>query len=315
MERRPLLGSARALRVAMQSRLWSVILAAGSGRRLAGVTGGTPKQFWRPGGRESLVEQTLTRLLPLCPSDRTVAVVADSQREHVRSWGSAGGRARVVFQPEDRGTAAGVLIGLVPVLSADPDAVVLISPSDHGVGDADAFRRGILDVLSHLQQNDSIVLLGVEPSAAQADYGWITLHSSEASNSVRPVTGFVEKPAVSTARRLLSAGAVWNTMVIVARARTLFELCREQLPDVTSVFADCLTLPRGSHHEYLVERYRHLRVSDFSRDVLMPAQALSVFVWPASMGWSDLGTPERLARWLKARSSLGTELEHTSVAS
>ena len=298
----------------MQSHLWSVVLAAGSGRRLTSVTGSTPKQFWRPGGRESLVEQTLTRLSPLCPADRTVAVVADSQREHVQDW-PAGARARVVFQPQDRGTAAGVLFGLVPVLAADPEAIVLITPSDHGVDNADAFRRGILEAIAHLQDHDSIVLFGVEPSAAQADYGWITLEPSRASTGVRPIVGFVEKPPAPTARRLLSAGAVWNTMVIVARARTLFRLCREQLPDLTRVFADCLTLPRGSREAFLAEHYRHLRAHDFSRDVLTPAQKLSAYLWPASMGWSDLGTPERLARWLDARSIRDTRLERASIAS
>jgi len=299
----------------MQSYLWSVVLAAGSGRRLASVTGSTPKQFWRPSGHESLVEQTLTRLSPLCPADRTVTVVADSQREHVQDWVAAGTRARVVFQPDDRGTAAGVLFGLVPVLSADPEAVVLITPSDHGVGSDDAFRRGILEAVAHLQHTDSIVLFGVEPSAAQTDYGWITLAPSEVSAGVRSVAGFVEKPPAPTARRLLSAGAVWNTMVIVARARTLFRLCRERLPDLTRVFADCLTLPPGSHEAFLAEQYRHLGAYDFSRDVLAPAQKLSAYMWPASMGWSDLGTPERLARWLEARSMQDTRLEHASIAS
>ena len=298
----------------MQSHLWSVVLAAGAGRRLASVTGGTPKQFWRPDGRESLVEQTLARLSPLCPAERTVTVVAESQRQHAQDWIAAGARARVVFQPSDHGTAAGVLFGLVPVLSADPEATVLITPSDHGVGNADAFRRGILEAVAHVQHDDSVVLFGVEPSTAQADYGWITLEPSAVTTGVRSVAGFVEKPPAPTARRLLSAGAVWNTMVVVAQARTLFRLCREHLPDLTTVFADCLTLPGENRQEFLVEHYRHLRAYDFSRDVLTPARKLSAYLWPASMGWSDLGTPERLAQWVATRSTQDVRYEHTSVA-
>lgn len=279
----------------MESHLWSVVLAAGSGLRLASLTGGTPKQFWRPDGRESLVEQTLTRLAPLCPVDRTVAVVADSQRRYVRDWPAA---PHVVFQSDDRGTAAGVLLGLVPVLSADPDAVVLVTPSDHGVRHPKAFQRGICEAVAHVQGHDGVVLFGVEPTAAQADYGWITLDPAREATRVQAVAGFVEKPPPLKARRLWSSGAVWNTMVIVARARTLFRLCGEHLPDLTAVFADCLTLPQEARASFLADRYRQLPAHDLCRDVLTPARGLSAYLWPASMGWSDLGTPERLEQWL-----------------
>ena len=312
--RRDRLGNASALPPAMESYLWCVVLAAGSGRRLASVTGSTPKQFWRPVGRESLVEQTLARLAPMCPAERTVAVVADSHREYVRDWFTARAPARVVFQSDDRGTAAGVLFGLLPVLSSDPEAVVLITPSDHGVGNPDVFRRGILEAVVHVQCHDSIILFGVEPSAAQADYGWITLGPSEISNGVRPVASFVEKPPAETARRLWSSGAVWNTMVFVAKARTLFQLCLEQLPDLTTIFADCLTVPQETRERFLSDHYRHLKAYDFSRDVLTPARTLFAYMWPATMGWSDLGTPERLARWLGARSVQHARPEHSAFS-
>lgn len=299
----------------MESHLWSVVLAAGRGKRLASVTGGTPKQFWRPEGRESLVEQTLTRLAPICPVERTVAVVAESQREHVRGWPSARSRARVVFQPDDRGTAAGVLFGLLPVLSADPESIVLVTPSDHGIDRPEVFRRGILEAVADIERHDSIVLFGAEPSAAQTDYGWITLDPTGVSTGIRPVAGFVEKPSAPVARRLLASGAVWNTMVIVARASTLFRLCQEQIPELTGVFAECLTMPQETRDEFLAERYRHLAMYDFSRDVLTPAHALSAYRWPASMGWSDLGTPERLAKWLGTSPVMDARPACVSIAS
>jgi mannose-1-phosphate guanylyltransferase len=283
----------------MKSSLWSMVLAAGSGRRLSSLTGGTPKQFWRPVGSTSLVEETLARLAPICPAERTVIVVAEAQRKYVSQWSKAQRGNRVAFQPEDRGTAAGVLFGLVPVLSHEPNAVVLVTPSDHGVGNPDAFRRGILDALAYVQLHDGIVLFGVEPSAAQTDYGWITFEASNLSVGVQPVSSFVEKPSAETARQLFSAGAVWNTMVTVARAQTLLDLCREHLPDLTDVFVDALTLPSHTREAFLAARYPSLSAADFSRDVLTPAAKLVAYTWPASIGWSDLGTPERLRNWLK----------------
>lgn len=283
----------------MESQLWSVVLAAGSGRRLSSLTGGIPKQFWRPVGGPSLVEETLVRLAPICSAGRTVIVVNESQRAHVDEWPPAGRRGRVVFQPEDRGTAAGVLFGLVPILATEPDAVAVITPSDHGVTNPIAFRKGILDAVAHVQRHDDVVLFGVEPSAAQTDYGWMTLESLKGSTGLQSVASFVEKPAADTAQRLLSLGAVWNTMVIVARAVTLFDLCREHLPDLTACFVGALTLPPLTRDAFLVERYPHLTAADFSREVLTPSVNLRAYTWPASMGWTDLGTPERLLHWLR----------------
>jgi mannose-1-phosphate guanylyltransferase len=227
-------------------------------------------------------------------------VVAETQREYVRQWPKARGSSRVAFQPQDRGTAAGVLFGLVPVLTTDPDAVVLITPSDHGVGDPDTFRRGIMDSVAHVQLHDGVVLFGVEPTTAQTDYGWITLKPSHVSAGVQLVSSFVEKPPPDVARRLLKDGAVWNTMVVVARARTLLDLCRQHLRELAAVFAASVALPKQAREAFLAARYPRLEAADFSRNVLTPAAGLLAYTWPASVGWTDLGTPERLQSWLRA---------------
>lgn len=276
-----------------------MVLAAGAGTRLSSVTRGVPKQFWRPGGGASLIEETLRRLRPMCPADRTVIVVGDAQREYVREWPAYRKYGRVVFQPADRGTAAGVLFGLLPVLAAAPDSVVVITPSDHGVADTGAFQRGVLEAVAHVQSPGGTVLFGVEPSAAHADYGWITLRGESRSTGIQPVASFVEKPPADQARRLLLSGAIWNTMVVVARAGDLMDLCRNHLPNLTATFAHSLSMPRRARHAFLRSQYSTLTVSDFSRDVLAPARNLFAYKWPASVEWTDLGTPERLTRWLR----------------
>ena len=284
----------------MKSSLWSVVLAAGAGRRLSGLTGGIPKQFWRPAGATSLIEETLVRLAPICPGPRTVIVVNKAQREYVRPWSSAPLSARVAFQPEDRGTAAGVLFGLTEVLARERDAIVVVTPSDHGVESPETFRRGIVHAAIHVEGCDGVVLFGVEPSAAQTDYGWITLDPSTEPGGVRSVVSFVEKPPLDEARRLLSSGAIWNTMVMVARAETLFDLCQQQVSDVAAVFASSMSMPQNLREAFLAAHYPDLQTADVSRDVLTPAPHLLAYAWPATIGWSDLGTPERLHHWLRS---------------
>jgi mannose-1-phosphate guanylyltransferase len=111
------------------------------------------------------------------------------------------------------------------------------------------------------------------------------------------VSSFVEKPDPETAQELFGGNAVWNTMVLAARAAVLFQLFERHVPALAAVFAEALTRPAVERQAFLRERYRDLAPVDFSRDVLGRAGGLLVHTWPASMGWSDLGTPERLEEW------------------
>lgn len=294
----PLTGAFLAIRAEMRGNLWSVVLAAGAGHRLSSVTGGVPKQFWRPDDGPSLLESTLDRLEPICPPARTLVVVGGTHREYVRQWPDYRRRGRILLQPQNRGTAAGLLLGLLPVVAADPDGVVVVTPSDHGVRNQDLFRRGIMKAIAHAQHPGGVILFGVEPNAARDDYGWITLSEAPAHGSIRPVRSFVEKPDLESARRLLAEGAIWNTLVMVARARVWIDLCRQQRPQLTQVFEQALTLPRDARHIFLDEQYLGMEAVDLSRDVLTNVRGLWGYRWPASMGWSDLGTPERFSRWV-----------------
>jgi mannose-1-phosphate guanylyltransferase len=284
----------------METHIWSIVLAGGKGTRLSQLTRGTPKQFWRPRGGASLIEETLTRLAPICSGDRTVVVVDESQRQHMDGQPIARARCRVVFQPADRGTAAGVLFGLIAVLDADPQAMVLITPADHGVRQPEVFRRSVVDAAAHVRVHDTIVLFGVEARSPQTDYGWMTLAGESASARIHRVSSFVEKPTADIATRLFSAGAAWNTMVIVARARALLDVFRAQIPDVACLFVGALTLRPSTRTAFLASRYPRLPSRDFSRDVLAGAAGLDAYIWPASIGWSDLGTPQRLTQWFAA---------------
>jgi mannose-1-phosphate guanylyltransferase len=114
------------------------------------------------------------------------------------------------------------------------------------------------------------------------------------------VSGFVEKPHAAAAAQLLAGGAIWNTMVMVARARDLVSLSATHVPDVTSMFLRALDSPAADQPALFREMYPLLPCADLSRDVLTPARGLMAYTWPSSIGWSDLGTPERLGVWLKA---------------
>jgi mannose-1-phosphate guanylyltransferase len=99
------------------------------------------------------------------------------------------------------------------------------------------------------------------------------------------------------AARLFASGALWNTMVLVTRAGTLADRFRRHLPDLSNVFDIASQLPAAERDAFLDRAYAALPRYDFSRDLLAAVDGLSLVVWPNAMGWSDLGTPDRLAEW------------------
>ena len=294
----------------MTNEIWTLVLAGGAGRRLATVTGGIPKQFWRPRGGESLLEFTLRRFAPFSAAAHTVVVVDESHRPHV-SAALAPSRVPIVFQPCDRGTGTGLLLGLTPVLATSPDALVLVTAADHGISDLDTFHEGLRQAIESLHLTAGIVLFGVEATDANTDYGWINVTSDGTRGCTHGVESFVEKPAASVARRLLSMGAVWNTMILLARARDLRALAVERHPTHVRAFDRIVETPPAQREQYLAETYQHLPPLDLSRDLLGRARNLAAYIWPASVGWSDLGTPDRLATW---RSSAASSKRSSSAA-
>jgi mannose-1-phosphate guanylyltransferase len=286
----------------MAAELWNVVLAAGSGRRLAPVTQGTPKQFWCSGGRRSLLDETFARIAPLAPPARTTVVVDRTHHYYVHKSARPWPAGWLLYQPADRGTAAGVLLALSPVLDADENAIVLLTPSDHGVADSAVFRAGVRDAAAAVQTGSvDVVLFGVEPSEPVTDYGWIApgrRYEWAGDRPLYPVLDFVEKPELDVARSLFATQGLWNTMVIVAKAAALQRLFEAHVPHWAEVFATYQRLPNHQRQTYLDEQYVRLPASDFSREVLTQAKGLAVYSWGEAIGWSDLGTPDRFHHWL-----------------
>jgi mannose-1-phosphate guanylyltransferase len=115
----------------------------------------------------------------------------------------------------------------------------------------------------------------------------------------RSVGSFLEKPPADVARALFDAGAVWNTMILVGRASTLLAQFERHLPDLVAAFA-AIDDDSEDHASSLAACYERLGHADFSRDLIGKVGNLTVHTWPAAMGWSDLGTPERMHMWLEA---------------
>jgi mannose-1-phosphate guanylyltransferase len=305
-----------------ERRLWGIVLAGGEGTRLAETTermygSRLPKQFLGFGLERTFLQATVDRLEGLIPPERTVVVVAARHEETARDQLREFPGVEFVAQPRNAGTGPGVLLPLVHVLKRDPRADVALVPSDHD------FRSPavLVSTLGQAQRaahfiRSGVVLLGALAEAPARDLGWIVPRRTQRKKPVRAIAQFVEKPEQAIADQLFRQGALWNTMLSVSRGEALWRLACRHLPAQTALLATyAVALGTSAQRECLNAVYARVMSADFSRDLVAASEGLRVAVMDGA-GWSDCGTPERLAAALSdrppARSAPGLLLDRPS---
>jgi len=283
-------------------RLWAILLAGGEGKRLAPVTRAVygwdvPKQFAAPGGDRTFLQETMDRISRLVPRERTVVAVSRAHRLLAARQLADYPGTRLVLQPTNTGTTAGVLLPLAHILFEDPRAVVVVFPCDHRFRREAVFLAAVRRAVAVARRaRGGIVLVGAVPDIALPDLGWI-LPARPGRRGAVPIKRFVEKPAAGT-WALLRQGGLWNTMVMAARGRSLWNAVLRHAPAVAEPlarYAEAIGTPRAD--EVLGEIYLRQPRSDLSEDVMQVARGLRVVPMTDS-GWSDCGTPEGLFRSL-----------------
>lgn len=279
---------------------WAIVLAAGEGTRLRSLTTdergrAVPKQFCSLRGNGTLLDAALERARGVVEPSRIVTIVA---AEHRPFWERAdtGPRGALVVQPQNRGTAAGLLLPLLHVLAHDPEATVVVLPSDHHVASEPTLQGALrLALRQAALEPEHVLLLGVAPEGPETEYGWIVCGYD--TGVARPVERFVEKPAQALAERLYHGGALWNSFLLVARGSALLGLLERHAPDLVLALRPLVGQPDEARR--LREAYEQLPTLDFSREVLQRAAHRLRVIEVPPCGWTDLGTPRRVAECLR----------------
>ena len=277
---------------------WALVLAAGEGSRLRSLTTtasglAVPKQFCSLSGGPSLLQDAVRRAAAVAAPEHVCGVVA---RQH-RCWWHGQLKLlapdNVVVQPENRGTAHGIMLPLLHLYARDPDGVVVLLPADHYVRDEESLARSLREAAALARrQRDDIFLLGVEPDAPDPELGYIVPAPPDGRGAT-PVARFVEKPSADAARTLLEQGALWNVFIVAASVRALLSLFAQ---DFSAPLAQMQQAIRSSS---LTNHYARLPNADFSRDVLEGQSGRLRVVSAGNCGWTDLGTPQRVADTLR----------------
>jgi Mannose-1-phosphate guanylyltransferase len=292
------------------NHLWVLVLAGGEGKRLRALTTepcGTPvpKQFCSLRGERSLIEEAIDRGAALVDTERICSIVA---AEHQRWWLESAALTRLlpanlIVQPRNRGTAVGILYATLKIAKNDPDAIVILLPSDHHVDDEGALRESLVAALQTMRHgNGGLLLLGLQPNSADTELGYIVPGARDQRGGHR-VRRFVEKPSASHARSLIDSGGLWNMFIMVASAQCLVNLFR---PSWGALLAEMQALVSARVPKELQtvsgltfqDRYDLLPEVDFSRHVLEGQESVLRVMRVPPCGWSDLGTPVRVRETL-----------------
>ena len=270
------------------SSLYSLILAGGSGTRLWPMSRqASPKQLISLGRELSLFQETVSRIKARVEPERMVFVTSRELegdiKDHLRRLlGEKSGDCIVIGEPTGRNTAPAILLGAMIIQARDPDALLLVAPSDHIIQDIDSFIRAIENSLS-AAESGMIVTYGITPTRPETGYGYIKAGQKE--GDVYRVESFEEKPDSARAEELLKdKNYTWNSGIFLFSVKSIMEEAEKYLPAHTSALKriDPETL------DGLEEVYGEMESVSIDHGIMEKTARAAVI--PVSMGWSDLGS-------------------------
>jgi mannose-1-phosphate guanylyltransferase len=283
--------------VAKNANFYPVILAGGRGTRFWPLSRKKrAKQLLALDGKQTMIQQTVARLLPLAPAKRFWIITNDDLRPAILKQLAKLAKTQVIAEPLGRNTAPAIGLAAFLLLREDPDAVIGMFPSDHVIGDEKAYRATIARGAEIAAAGDNIVVLGIRPNRIETGYGYIEAGSAFDGDALR-VRRFTEKPDAEKAAAFVAAGNYfWNSGMFLWSARTLANALREHLPR-TAPLLEQIAATFGTRTFAATFRKLYPKCENISVDyaVLEPRsakgeQASNLFCLPADFGWNDLGS-------------------------
>jgi mannose-1-phosphate guanylyltransferase / mannose-6-phosphate isomerase len=270
-----------------------ILLCGGSGTRLWPLSRKSyPKQFSALTGSESLFQAAARRLsgpdyaAPVIVTNSDFRFIVTEQLEEI---GQAPGT--ILIEPAARNTAPAILAAALHLAASDPEALMLVAPSDHVVPDAAAFRTAAAAAVGAAQEGQ-LVTFGIRPTRAETGYGWLELGADPGDFAPRPLPlkRFVEKPDAARAAEMLAAGSyLWNAGIFLFSARSLITAFEAHAPDMLGPVGAALARGRADLAFLRLAAEPWGQAAEISIDYAIMERASNLTVVPFAAGWSDLG--------------------------
>lgn len=277
----------------MNKNYFAIIMAGGIGSRFWPISRTShPKQFIDIlGTGKTLIQNTYDRFLKVCPKENIYVVTNENYAGLVKHQLPGMADDQILTEPVMRNTAPCIAYGCFKIESLNPDAVIVVAPSDHLILDEAAFVNSITRSLEAASGHDCLITLGIKPSRPDTGYGYIQYtDNSLKNNDFYKVKTFTEKPTLEIAKTFLQSGDfLWNAGIFVWSAKAIIKAFSQYLPDMNEIFTDARTVYNTTDEKKHVHNaYQQCR--NISIDYGIMEKADNVYVLPSEFGWSDLGT-------------------------
>jgi mannose-1-phosphate guanylyltransferase len=279
----------------MNQNNYCVIMAGGIGARFWPMSRTShPKQFIDIlDTGETLIQQTFRRFERVCPTGNIYIVTNELYRNLVKQQLTGISDSQILCEPARRNTAPCIAFANYTILQRNPDANIIVAPSDHIILKEDNFTEVIQAALSATASNDWLLTLGIHPSRPDTGYGYIqfddTCHFA-GDDRLRKVKTFTEKPQLEMAQQFLQSGDfLWNSGIFIWSLKSIMEAFESYLPEVDSIFKEGIGVYNTpAEKEFIANAYTICR--NISIDYGVMEKAANVYVLSSDFGWSDLGT-------------------------
>ncbi|TPN81383.1 mannose-1-phosphate guanylyltransferase [Aquimarina algicola] len=287
----------------MNKNHYAIVMAGGVGSRFWPVSTTTfPKQFHDMlGTGETLIQRTFSRLSKRIPKENILILTNERYTDLVLEQLPEVSSKQVVAEPAMRNTAPCILYAALKIQRENPDALMVVAPSDHWIEDEKAFLDNLEKSFDACAKEDILMTLGIQPTFPNTGYGYIQYHKE--ASPIKKVAKFTEKPNYETAKQFLDKGNyLWNAGIFIWSVSSIIHAFTKFQKEMMILFEKGKKVYNTKDEKEFINTHYAL-AENISIDYAILEKAENVFVLPATFDWNDLGT------W----GSLYDKLEKTSV--
>lgn len=292
---------------------YCVIMAGGTGVRFWPVSrAAKPKQFLDVADTgKTFIQSTYERFLRVVPKENILIVTGDRYRDIVMEQLPDLAPENLLLEPYSRNTAPCIAYATYTLLKRDPQARMVVTPSDHMIDNEELFAETIRKAFDYIEENDVLMTLGVVPTRPDTNYGYIQAYGgSDVYKNDKPmqVKTFTEKPDRDLAKVFISTGEFfWNAGIFLWKAETIRKKMEKYLPEVTALFKGWENaLGTSVEYEFIARAYTGCR--NISIDYGVMEKTDKAWMYPVKFGWGDIGTWESLYNIIPEKDANGNAI-------